>query len=42
MSTKEVLLGAAGRRLVDVDGEGETVSLQPPATPARVWVYRKD
>lgn len=36
MSTKEVLLGAAGRRLVDIDGEGETVSLQPPASPARV------
>jgi len=36
MGTKDVLLRAAGRRLVDVDGESEVVSLQPPASPGRV------
>jgi len=36
MSTRDVLLRAAGRKLIDVDGEGELVSLQPPASPARV------
>jgi len=36
MNTRDVVLGAAGRRLVDVDGEEDTVALQPPASPARV------
>ena len=36
LSAREVLLGAAGRTLVDVDGEREVVALQPPASPARV------
>src|SRR5262245_58508211 len=36
MSTKDVLFRAAGRKLIDVDGEGEVVSLQPPASPARL------
>lgn len=36
MTTKEVVLRAAGRELVDVDGEVEVVSLQPPASPARI------
>src|SRR5688500_16150762 len=36
MSAREVLLAAAGRTLVDVDGEREVVALQPPASPARL------
>ena len=36
MSTRDVLLGAAGRRLIDVDGEEEAVSLLPPVSPARI------
>ncbi len=36
MSTGDVLTRAAGRRLIDVDGEEDLVSLQPPASPARV------
>jgi hypothetical protein len=35
-SLRDAVLGAAGRVLVDVDGESETVALQPPASPARV------
>jgi hypothetical protein len=36
MSTKDVLLRAAGRKLIDIDGEADVVSLQPPASPGRV------
>jgi hypothetical protein len=36
MSTRDVLLEADGRKLIDVDGEEEVVALQPPASPARI------
>jgi hypothetical protein len=36
MSTRDVLLGAAGRTLIDVDREEEAVNLLPPAPPARI------
>jgi len=36
MSTRDVLLGASGRRLIDIDGEEEVVTLMPPASPARI------
>ena len=36
MRTRDVLLGADGRRLIDVDGEEEVVKLLPPASPGRI------
>jgi hypothetical protein len=36
MNAQEVLRQAAGRKLVDVDGEEETVRLQPQASPGRI------
>ena len=36
MSTKDGLLRADWRKLIDIDGESDLVSLQPPVSPARV------
>lgn len=36
MKAREVLLAADGRTLVSIDGEEETVGLQPAASPARL------
>ena len=36
MKLRDVVLGAAGRKLVTVDEDEEQVELQPPASPARI------